>query len=186
MNLMLLRGIVIAVLLSALTAGYFSWRGHQREIGAIAQRLVDQAETDKIKRDAVLKLEEVLRGKAAAEKQLAEFKDKQEVQDAKNVATVTDLGRRIAALTRASAGRLRDPNAQASGRGGGSRDPTPATATAASPRPDDATETTGLLSPELTEFLQRTFEEADAINAAYISCRADIYYIRSINPRSAP
>lgn len=165
-----LRGVILAAVLGILTAGYFGWRGHQREIGAQAQRVIDQQEVDRIKAEAMLKLEVALKAKAEAEKKLRDAATAQGVKDAKNQNTVAGLTSRLADLTAAGAGRLRDPN-QTSGCGGGGSG-APGTATAGSGAgASDAPQTGGLLSPQLTGLLQRLTAEADAINLAYISCR---------------
>lgn len=167
---LLLRGLVLAAVLGMLTAGYFGWREHQRAIGAQAQRIIDQQEMDKLKTEAMLKLETALKAKAEAEKKLRDAATAQGVKDAKNQNTVAELTARLGALSAAGAGRLRDPN-QASGCGGGGSG-SPGTATAGSGiGASDAPQAGGLLSPQLTGLLQRLTAEADAINLAYISCR---------------
>ena len=98
---LMLRGIILAAVLGILTAGYFGWRGHQRSIGAAAQKAIDQQEVDKIKADAMLKLEAALKGKAEAEKKLRDAATAQEVKDAKNQNTVAGLTARLAALAAA-------------------------------------------------------------------------------------
>jgi len=167
---LMLRGVILTAVLGILTAGYFGWRGHQREIGAHAQRIIDQQEVDKIKAEAMLKLEAALKGKAEAEKKLRDAATAQGVKDAKNQNTVAGLTARLAALAAANTGQLRDP-IQTSGCGSSSGG-APSTATAsAGAGTDDASQAGGLLSPQLTGLLQRLTAEADAINLAYISCR---------------
>lgn len=169
MSGLLIRGLVLAAVLGVLTAGYFGWRAEQRSIGAAAQKVIDQREVDKIKAEAALALAAAVKGKDTAEAALRAATAAQEEKDVANQKTIATLGRQLSAL-----GVLRDPYAKASGCGSGSSGP--ATAVAAAPRPgaSDVTETTGLLSKELTGFLRQQADEADAINAAYISCRADL------------
>ena len=169
-NGLLLRGVILAAVLGILTAGYFGWRAEQRSIGAAAQKAIDQQEMDKLKAEAMLKLEAALKAKAEAEKKLRDAATAQGIKDAKNQNTVAGLTSRLAALTAAGAGRLRDPN-QTSGCGGGGSG-APGTATAGSGAgAGDAPQAGGLLSPQLTGLLQRLTAEADAINLAYISCK---------------
>ena len=111
-----------------------------------------------------------------AEQALANLKNQQEMQDAANQKTIDDLSDR---LRRAAgpAGRLRDPHAAGCGGGGGS---TPSEAAEpAGNRPGDAAETAGLLSADLTGLLQRLQLEADYINDAYSSCRAQAIAVRA-------
>lgn len=111
----------------------------------------------------------------AAEQALRDFKTNQDIQDAKSKSTVADLSSRLRQLAGKS-GRLRDPNAHGCGRGSGS--PSGETATATGSGAADPAEAGGLLSAELTGLLQRLTTEADDINVAYISCRADTFKVR--------
>lgn len=101
----------------------------------------------------------------------------QEKNDASNKTLVSSLGDRLRSAA-GPAGRLRDPNATGCGRRGDSAEG--ATATAASNSAGNPAETGGLLSPQLTGLLTERLTEADAINVAYISCKADSFNIRSI------
>lgn len=170
---LVIRGLVIAAVLGILTAGYFGWRGEQRAIGAKQQYAIDQLAADALKREAVAKLDAALKAKAEVEKKLRDAATAQGIKDAKNQTTVADLAGRLAALAAAGTGRLRDPN-QASGCGDGGSSP-PRTATAgAGAGAGDATQTGGLLSKPASELLLRLTAEADAVNLAYISCRASV------------
>ena len=110
-----------------------------------------------------------------AEQALANLKNQQEMQDAANQKTVDDLSDR---LRRAAgpAGRLRDPNAPQCGPGGGAppRDFAPTAVAGAA----DRAEAGGLLSEQLSGLLRRLSREADDINAAYASCKADALGVR--------
>lgn len=111
------------------------------------------------------------------ERSLQAARTNQELKDATNQKTVADLSDRL----RRAAGpalRLRDPNATAGCWPGGGGAAGTATA-AAGDRPADAAEAGGLLSAELTGLLQRLQREADDINAAYSSCRADAFAVRA-------
>lgn len=169
MSMLLIRGLVVAAVLGLLTAGYFGWRAEQRGIGAAAQRVVDQQEVDKLKAAAARELAAAVAGKDKAEEALRIAVRKQEDTDAKNQKTVVEFRRQLAAV-----GVLRDPYAKAGGCGSGSSGPTTAVAAAPSAGASNGAETTGVLSKELAGFLQQQADEADAVNLAYISCRADL------------
>lgn len=164
------KALVLGLIVAAVVAAC-----HHRDLGLIAQgearqRAVDQAEVDKLKRDAVVKLEAALKEKGDVERKLQELADVQAIKDAKHVRTVADLTGRLAALVSSGAGRLRDPN-QASGCGSGGGSPAPSATASTSPGADNGAQTGGLLSAQLTGLLQRLTEEADTVNNAYISCR---------------
>lgn len=103
--------------------------------------------------------------------------NQQELKDATNQKTVSDLSDRLRSLAGFGM-RLRDPNATPAGcwpSGGGAQGPA---ATAAGDRPADPVEAGGLLSVQLSDLLARLLREADDINVAYASCRADAYSVR--------
>lgn len=106
----------------------------------------------------------------AAEMRLVRALRNQEETDAFNKTQVADLQRRLDAAVTAGSGRLRDPN----GCGATRREPAGAAAPAAEHRDADGAETAGLLSAQLTGLLRRLAREADEVNAAYASCRADL------------
>lgn len=107
--------------------------------------------------------------KAIFDKAIVDGKKQKEDQDAKD--TVNDKA--IALLAgKLYVARLRDPNA---GRGtGGSQ----ANSSSTGKGQESGTETSGLLSTELTGLLTKLTREADEINVAYISCRADADNVR--------
>lgn len=161
--------LAIGILLAAFVTACNHRDNGLIERGAAAQRVIAQAAVDKLKADAVLKLEKALKEKGEAEEALRKVKDKQEVTDAKNIRKNAELTRQLNAI--AVAGRLLDPFATSSGCGGsGSSSPTPASAASVAGS-SNAPTPSGLLSAELTGFLQQQTEKADAINLAYISCR---------------
>lgn len=103
----------------------------------------------------------------------------QNLKDSTHEKTVADLADRLR-LAAGPAGRLRDPHATGCGGGGGG---TPAgSVSSADGGAADRTEAGGLLSAELTQLLQHLAREADAINVAYTSCRADAYTVRAALP----
>jgi len=111
----------------------------------------------------------------AAEHALQAHLNDQNLKDAENVQVNADKSDRL----RAAAGparRLRDPHAAGCG-GSSAGAPGAATAGAGDRRADNA-QTGGLLSADFTGLLQRLTRDADAINAAYASCRADAFAVR--------
>ena len=112
----------------------------------------------------------------AATLELATAKATQETKDAQAAQTVETLKSQLAAAA-GPAGRLRDPNAPGCGSSGGS----PEGQTPGNPQggPGDAPQAGGLLSAELTGLLSKLTFEADDINEAYISCRADSLQVRA-------
>jgi hypothetical protein len=163
-----LGGLAVLALLTGLIV-FIEQRGYDR---AKAHYL---AAIQKLKAEAATKLAAETAKTRSAEQALTEAKNHQELQDAKHQKTITDLSDR---LRRAAghAGRLRDPNAAQCGGGGDRAQGEPATA--ASAGATDRAEAGGLLSEPLTELLQRLTRDADEINAAYASCRADAYTLR--------
>ena len=83
-------------------------------------------------------------------------------------------------LLAATAGRLRDPNAAAAGCRSGGAGASTTDPGLADPDAADAAEAGGLFSAGATELLQRLTREADAINAAFASCRADALSVREV------
>jgi hypothetical protein len=116
----------------------------------------------------------------AAEQTLQAFKNQQEIDDAKNKRVVGALADQLRAAAAGAAGRLRDPNASPAGcgRGGGSAkgaDPARAGGGAA-----NVAQTGGLFSKEASGLFQQLTREADEVNVAYISCRADSFTVREV------
>ena len=140
---------------------------------------VYQAAIDKAKREAAATLASETAKVLASERALAALKNTLESNDAQHAKTIATQSARLRAMSRAAGGPgLRDPFASAGcgpGRGGAAA---PAPATAASGAADPAP-AGGLLSAELERFLLTQAEAADAVNRAYIACRADSYNIRS-------
>lgn len=140
--------------------GYMEYRGYQNAEAKFTQEASDaKIESDKIAKD--------LQGKLDAAKNTQELKD---VDHEKTVAALSAELRRSAG----AAARLRDPHAAAC--------PAGAVAIAPGAGPDDGAQAGGLLSAELTELLQRLTREADDINNAYASCRADSISVRVLQP----
>lgn len=170
-------GIAAAIAVSAGTAAYFGWRGHQRDIGRQEQRVVDQAAADKLKADAKMKLDQLQADTDKKQTLLDAFKNTQDVKDAQAQIKTSDLEKRLAAA-RNSAGRLRDPFATASGCGSSCGGPQAQITTAANSGATDDAKTTGLFSVQFSDYLRTKLKEADDINIAYASCRNDTMSLR--------
>ena len=160
----IIAALIGVLALVAMTLGY----GHyQYGNGVKATKLVYEAALDKQKEQAAQQYAQALVDVAAATKELNDFRNAQELKDESNQLVNNNLAAR---LRRASgdADRLRDPNQPGCGIGSGSApDTAPATPT---DRADNAAQTGGLLSVQLSELLRQRFFEADEINAAYMSC----------------
>jgi hypothetical protein len=171
----LMWGVAVLVL--------FLWGGamHHERNEARGERDVAVAQLDSlIKKVVAQKLEaRLLFEKLTAEvKQLqARLNDAQKAQekkDANNKATIDAQARRLADAAAAHGGQLRDPNG--CGRGGAS--PEGQGGAAAGTGEEHRAEAGGLLSAQLSRLLGKLTREADDINAAYESCRADAVNVR--------
>ena len=164
-------GIVLA-LLAALFFGerYIEQRGADRQLA------IDTEAINKKKTEATATLASETDKVHHAEQVLQDFKNHQELQDADHQKTVADLSDRLRRLA-GPAGRLRDPNATGCGSGSGSAQG--ADPAAAADRANDGAQAGGLLSAELSGLLAERAKEADDINNAYASCRADAFKVRT-------
>lgn len=167
----LIKIAVVAALLAALFFGeqYIEGRGYDRA------KAEDTAAINKQKAEAATTLATETNKALQAERALSHLKNLQELQDADHQKTVAGLSARLRDLA-GPAGRLRDPNAAGCG-GGGSGAPGEAAPTPGG-RPADPAEAGGLLSADLSGLLQRIQLEADVVNNAYTSCRADAFAVR--------
>lgn len=167
----LIKIAAVLALLAALFLGeqYIEGRGYDRA------RAEGQVVADKLKADAAVELASETAKTHAAEQALQSQTHTQDLKDADHVKTLADLSDRLRSVS-GPAGRLRDPHATGCGAGGGGA--TSAATPAAGDRAGDPTQTSGILSVELSGLLQRLTREADDINAAYASCRADAYAVR--------
>ena len=161
-------GLVLALLLALRQVDQ---RGYDR---AMAEAT---AATNQLKAQAAATLASEADKALQAERALSRLKNLQELQDAAHKSTVADLSDRLRRLA-GPAGRLRDPHAVGCGRGSGGAPG--AAATTPSDRADNNPEASGLLSAGLSGLLQRLQLEADTINIAYASCRADAYAVRAV------
>ena len=176
MNLLSPYRWLLAVGLSVgLWLGYEAWAGYEQAVGEARATKRYNAAIEAQKADAARSLAALTVRVAAREQALQDLKNLQEVQDGKNQRTIDDLGRRLRGMAGA-AGRLRDANAAGCWSGSGSA--AGQAAANSGDRPADGAETGGLLSEELSGLLIRLAGEADAINVAYASCRADAQAVR--------
>lgn len=169
----ILIGLALLVaLVACLFAGVkgIDQRGYNRAKAEATAALEEQKrEADRLMATETAKTRE-------AEEALRSAKQFQDNKDVQAQSTVADLSRRLRQLTAGNTGRLRDPNAPECGRGGGGTEAQAATTARAGP--EDGAQAGGLLSEQLSELLQRHAAEADSINAAYASCRADAFAMR--------
>ena len=170
--------IKIAAVLALLIVLFFGEQYIERR-GYDRAKAEDTAAINKQKAEAATTLASETAKTRSAEQALQSITNSQNLKDADHEKTVADLSDR---LRRAAgpAGRLRDPNAAGCGGGGGS---TPGEAPRSpGDRPADPAEADRLLSAELSGLLQRLTREADDINLAYASCRADAIAVRKTEP----
>lgn len=170
----LLSVVATIAVVAGLIFGYITWANHQQKIGEDRATARYNQAIDKQKKAAAETLAKETARALAAERTLQDLKNRQEVQDAKNQKERERLAARLRDLADGN-GRLRDPNAGRGECGGGADGADPATA---GNRPGHGTETGGLLSADLSGLLRRLQREADEINDAYASCRADAMAVR--------
>lgn len=166
------RWILLLALVGAIIASEWAWA---RSIRADEHAKVVAEYSDKImkqKAEAVTLLAAETGKAAATEKALHDFKNTQENTDAVAEKTVSILADKLHA-----AGRLRDPSATGCGLGGGG--PQGQVGAAAGGSVGNAAQAGGLLSESLTRLLAELTRDADEINVAYASCRADAIMIRA-------
>lgn len=171
----LVKLAAVLALLAALYFGeqYIEGRGYDRA------KAEDMAQIEAQKRAAIAELLRLTDQVHATESRLQADLQDQNTKDYNYAQTIAALSERL----RAYAGpglRLRDPHATGCGPGG--TGPQSDTATAPDAGTTDPAQASGLLSADLTGLLQRLTREADDINAAYTSCRADAYTVRGESP----
>ena len=167
--------IKIAAVLALLVSVYFGEQ-YIEQRGADRQLLVDNAAIQQQKAEAAATLASETAKVRAAEQSLQKLTNAQNIKDYDHEKTVADLSDRLRRIA-GPAGRLRDPHAAGCGAGGGSAQGD--IAGPACDRPADPAEAGGLLSADLTGLLQRLQLEADTINDAYSSCRAQAIAVRA-------
>lgn len=170
MNILIKIAAVLA-LLAALFFGeqYIEGRGYDRA------KAEDSAQIQQQKTEAAATLAAETEKVRERTRYLQSMLTNQNLKDSTHEKTVSDLSDRLR-LAAGPAGRLRDPHAAGCGGGGGGTQ-TGIVGTADRGAADRA-EAGGLLSADFTGLLQRFAVEADTINAAYTSCRADAFAVR--------
>lgn len=167
--------LVLALVLATLYFGYDPWSAHQQGIGETRATVRYNGAIKQQKDEAAMLLIAESTKAEVAERALNDFKTNQELKDAANKNTVAGLENRLR-YAAGAAGRLRDPNTTGCrGGGGGSKSVDPASADLGA---EDTAEAGGLFSVGATALLQRLTREADDINIAYASCRADAMNMR--------
>jgi multidrug efflux pump subunit AcrA (membrane-fusion protein) len=176
----------------ALCLGHGAIVTHQRN-GARAER--DQVKTalDTLsrqvvaqKREASEKLAKLTAERDQAQAMLNDARRAQEIKDGNNQAAVDKARRDLRAAVAAGGERLRDPWAESARCGGGGAGADGGPGAGAGPGARDGAQTGGLLSAELTRRLDQRQLEADTINIAYATCRADVYRVRGLAVPAAP
>lgn len=160
----ILVGLVVVMALA--TAGVERTR---RQAAQLEVKRLELA-IEKQKTEAANKLTTETNRVRDLEAQLAAGVAAQNEKDADHEKTAADYERRLVAL-----GRLRDPRAGSGGGGGCTGAPNLATTDS---RGADTGEAPGLLSMQTSDDLRAALREADTINNAYSSCRADAIDLR--------
>lgn len=170
MNIIIKIAAVLA-LLAALFLGeqYIEGRGYDHA------KAEDKAAIEAQKREAANKLLRLTEQVHEAENRLQAALQDQNTKDFDHAKKIAALSDRLHVYTGPGL-RLRDPHAPGCGSGGAG--PQSDTATATDSGATDPTQAGGLLSADFTGLLQRLVREADTINAAYTSCRADAFVVR--------
>lgn len=172
----LIACLLAVIALGAAALGLVHY-GHSKGVAETKATYEDVISKQKL--EAYLKLTAETAKTRSADLALQAFKNEQDLKDANHQTIITAMSTRMRGLA-GPAGRLRDPNQAGCGNGGGS---TPsADPTAPADRANDTAEAGGLLSAELSGLLQQRTQEADVINIAYTSCRADAFKVRAASP----
>lgn len=169
------RLLAALALAAALWAGYVHWRDVQRGIGDAAATQRYNAAIAAQKADAAAKLEDARKRVENAEGTAAALRQDQDLKDTKNAKIVADLRGQLR-----DARGLRDPYATPVRCGAGGAGAGAESAASAATGGNDATQANGLLSPQFAGMLQHWAAEADAVNIAYASSRADAERLRGL------
>lgn len=173
--------ILGAILATAVMAGlgYAGYRIDRRATAIENSRW--QMEIKELKLQASRELTLARDQRDLAQGKLNQALAEQERKDDANKEIVAGFELKLRAARALSAGRMRDPNA--TGCRGGGQDATGQGSGSPVNGGNNPAETSGLLSAELTGLLDKLTREADDINVAYASCRADAFTIRSLIPQ---
>lgn len=172
----LIIALVLSVLaLIALLLAYGNWRESE---GVRVTKMTYDAALAKQKKEAAALLANETAKTKISEEALSNLKNLRELQDVENQKTVAGLSARLRDLAGPTE-RLRDPHAAGCGCGG--RGATGQAAGADVDRADNGADAGGLVSQPLTDLLFKITDNAEQINLAYISCRADSVSTRAIS-----
>lgn len=164
----------LAVVTAAVAA--LVWFGvHKDSQGYARAKGEYEAVIQEQKIEALRELQEQTAKTFKVERELEAFKDQQEREDADHGKRVESLGRRLADLATRNGGRLRDPKAGRGGSGGGAKAEAAAAPGDSGANPGQAM---GVFSVPASNDLRRLLREADELNIAYTSCRADALMLR--------
>ena len=197
-----LRAVVLPLLVCAAVAGgLVLLHRHGHRAGYAQAQAAYEAELDRLHTQAAAQLLAATQKTQQAERALHHAKNLQEIIDAQAVDEISRMAQRWAQAAPGGVGagtgtgmgagtgsglgagqlgplRLRDPHASSRGCSGGG--PTSGAASPAGAGAADPPEAAGVLSEELARLLRALTIDADQINAAYASCRADAYTVRGV------
>lgn len=171
------KWIAIVGVVVAIFAGEAYLMHRARMNGEAAASARYEAALTKQKVAAARALADAMIDVANAEKKLNDFKNTQEVKDAAANKTNLDQAARLRELA-GPIGRLRDPFA-APGCGGCRDDTEGEVAASANRGSGDAAAAGGLLSADLTRLLLWLAADADAVSAAFSSCKSYVQVLQS-------
>jgi hypothetical protein len=153
---------------------------HARADQALGQLTQLQSAVVALKKDAAAKLKALQDEVADWQAKFNDARRAQEIKDGNAQAANDKAARDLRAAAARNAGRLRDPNSEEPRCGGGGGSAQAGSGGSAGTGTGNATEGGGLFSERASELLQRLTQEADDINRAYASCRADAYQVRGL------
>jgi hypothetical protein len=169
------RVVAALALAAALWAGYVHWRDVQRDIGDAAATQRYNEAIAKQKAEAAAQLDDARKRVEKAEGVAAVLRQDQDLKDTKNAKAIADLRGQLR-----DARGLRDPYAAPVQCGGSGASAGSESAASAAAGGNDTTQSAGLLSAQFAGMLQHWADEADAINIAYESSRADAQRLRQL------
>ena len=169
------KWLILAGVLAAGTASFYAYKAHVYSTGYTNGSNTATAKYNEAisqqKLDAAALLADVVASHNKLNSDLDKLKADRELQDEKNKNTVATQKRRIDRLVD-ELGRLRDPKAPIARCGDGSSPTMFNAAGAPIDSAGDGTYVPGLLSVEFSRLFRGHDELADAINLAFISCKA--------------
>jgi hypothetical protein len=154
----------------ALLIGLWTHEVHKHDAKVRAAAIAPYVQAiEKQKAEAAKQFADETAKTKATEAKLTALTQAQNEKDSEHEATVADLSRKLATRS------LRDPYARRGPSGGSTPS---ATAAAAPTGATSSTEGSGLLSAQASGVLRELMLQADQINDAYASCRADAFTVR--------